>query len=141
MRILVDTCVWLAIFDPTDLTRDRATVADHAERIQSMTAIIPWPITYETMSSKFAKNRLALQGFEKQLKSPRVQFVDDGPYREDALKHALDSSLRQRRPLSLTDCLLRVVVDELGPGLNYLATYNIKDFSDVCLRNKIEILC
>ena len=75
-----------------------------------MTAIIPWPITYETLSSKFAKNRLSLQGFEKQLKSPRVQFVDDGPYREDALKHALDSSLRRRRPLSLTDCLLRVVV-------------------------------
>ena len=141
MRILVDTCVWLAIFDPTDLTRDRATVEDHAERIRSMTAIIPWPITYETMSSKFAKNRLALQGFEKQLKSPRIEFLDDVPYRESALKHALDSSLRQQRPLSLTDCLLRVVVDELSPGLKYLATYNVKDFSDVCSRNKIEILC
>ena len=77
MRILVDTCVWLAIFDPTDSTRDRATVADHAERIRSMTAVIPWPITYETMSSKFAKNRLALQGFEKQHKSPRIEFLDD----------------------------------------------------------------
>ena len=141
MRILVDTCVWLAIFDPTDSTRDRATVADHAERIRSMTAIIPWPITYETMSSKFAKNRLALQCFEKQLKSPRIQFLDDAPYREAALRHALASSLRQQRPLSLTDCLLRVVVDELGPGLNYLATYNVKDFSDVCSWNKIEILC
>ncbi|MFM9088695.1 MAG: hypothetical protein ACKOPT_11265, partial [Cyanobium sp.] len=60
MRILVDTGVWLAIFDPTDAVRDRATVA----------------------------------------------------------KHALDSSLRQGRPLSLTDCLLRVVLDDLSPGLN-----------------------
>lgn len=106
-----------------------------------MTAIIPWPITYETMSSKFAKNRLAMQGFEKQLKSPRIQFLDDVSYRESALKHALDSSLRQQRPLTLTDCLLRVVIDEPGPGLKYLATYNVKDFSGVCLRNKIEILC
>lgn len=141
MRILVDTGVWLAIFDPTDSTRDRATVANHAETIQGMTAIIPWPITYETLSSRFAKNRLALEGFERQLKSQRVQLLDDSPYREHALKHALDSSLRQGRPLSLTDCLLRVVVDELSPGLNYLATYNIKDFADVCLRNKIEMLC
>jgi predicted nucleic acid-binding protein len=141
MRILVDTCVWLAIFDPTDSTRDRATVADHAAKIQSMTAIIPWPITYETMSSKFAKNSLALHGFEKHLKSTRILFLDDAPYREKALEHALDSSLKQQRPLSLTDCLLRVVVDELGPGLNYLATYNVKDFSDVCKRKKIEILC
>ncbi|MFM7733081.1 MAG: hypothetical protein ACKO6F_06405 [Cyanobium sp.] len=82
MRILVDAGIWLAIFDPTDAVRDRATVAEHA----------------------------------------------------------LDSSLRQRRPLSLTDCLLRVVLDELGTGLSYLATYNVRDFADVCLRNKIEIL-
>lgn len=141
MHILVDTGVWLAIFDPTDLTRDRAIVASHAERIQSMTAIIPWPITYETISSRFAKNTLALQGFEKQLKSRRVQLLDDTPYREHALNHAFETSLRQGRPLSLTDCLLRVVVDELSPGLSYLATYNVKDFADVCLRNKIEMLC
>ncbi|MFM7549420.1 MAG: hypothetical protein ACKO8I_11250 [Cyanobacteriota bacterium] len=67
---------------------------------------------------------MALKGFEKQLKSQRV----------------MDPSLRQGRPLSLTDCLLRVVVDELSLGLHYLATYNVRDFSDVCLRNKIEIL-
>lgn len=106
-----------------------------------MTAIIPWPITYETLSSRFAKKCLALEGFERQLKSQRVQFLDDSPYREHALKHALDSSLRLGRPLSLTDCLLRVVVDELSLGLNYLATYNVKDFADVCLRNKVEMLC
>ena len=140
MRILVDTGVWLAIFDPTDAVRDRATVAKHAERVQGMKVIIPWPITYETLSSKFAKNRLALQGFEKQLKSQRVQLLDDAPYREVALKHAVDSSLRQGRPLSLTDCLLRVLLDDLSPGLHYLATYNVRDFADVCLRNKIEIL-
>lgn len=140
-RILVDTGVWLAICDPTDSTRDRATVANHAETIQSMTVIIPWPITYETLSSRFVRNRLALEGFERQLKSHRVQFLDDSPYREHALKHALDSSLRQGRPLSLTDCLLRVVIDELSLGLRHLATYNVKDFADVCRRNKVEMLC
>jgi hypothetical protein len=34
-----------------------------------------------------------------------------------------------------------VVVDELSLGLSYLATYNVKDFAGVCLRNKIEMLC
>jgi len=74
MRILVDTGVWLAIFDPTDAVRDRATVAKHAERIQGMKVIIPWPITYETISSKFAKKRLALQEFEKQLNPSACSF-------------------------------------------------------------------
>ena len=54
MRILVDTGAWLAIFDPTDAVPDRATVAEHAERIQGMKVIIPWPITDETLSSKYA---------------------------------------------------------------------------------------
>jgi hypothetical protein len=55
MRILVDTGVWLAIFGPTGLTRDRATVTNHAATIQGVTAIIPWPITYETLSSLIAR--------------------------------------------------------------------------------------
>lgn len=106
-----------------------------------MTVIIPWPITDEILSSRFVRNRQALEGFERQLKSHRVQFLDDSPYREHALKHALDSSLRQGRPLSLTDCLLRVVIDELSLGLRHLATYNVKDFADVCRRSKAEMLC
>jgi len=105
-----------------------------------MTAIVPWPIAYETMSSRFTINSLALQGFERLLKSRHVEFLDDAPYRKLALQHSFDSSLRLHRPLSLTDCLLRVVIDDPRIRISFFATYNLRDFSDVCTRNRTIVL-
>jgi predicted nucleic acid-binding protein len=139
-NVLVDTGVWYAIFDPRDRPNDREAVSILAEQIQSMTSVIPWPITYETMCSRFAKNRLALEKFERLLKSSRVSFLDDAPYRKAALEHSFNSSLRSNRPLSLTDCLLRVVLDNPDTHIHYLASYNVRDFHDVCLRHRVGML-
>lgn len=138
--VLVDTGVWYAIFDPRDRPHDGVAVRALAEQIQTMSAVVPWPITYETVCSKFAKNRIALEGFERLLKSSRVSFLDDVPYRQAALDHSFDSSLRGNRPLSLTDCLLRVVLDSPDTRIQYLATYNARDFHDICTRRRVQIL-
>jgi hypothetical protein len=105
-----------------------------------MTAVIPWPITYETLCTKFVKNRLALKGFERLLKSPKVNILDDAPYREAALELSFNSSLRAGRPLSLTDCHLRVVIDSLDTRIRYLATYNVRDFHDVCTQRNVQVI-
>ena len=139
-RVLVDTCVWYAIFDPQDRPHDRLGVSALNEKIGYMTAVIPWPITYETVCSRFAKNRQALEGFERLLKSHRVLFLDDAGFRDDALEHAFESSLRGNRPLSLTDCLLRVILNRSRTNIHYLATYNVRDFHDVCKDRRIEML-
>ena len=138
--VLVDTGVWYAIFDPRDRPNERGAVSVLAEKIQSMTAVVPWPITFETPCSRFAKNRLALEGFERLLKSSRVSFLDDTPFREAALDHSFNSSLRDKRPLSLTDCLLRVVLDSPDIHIHYLATYNVRDFYDVCSKRRVQML-
>ena len=138
--VLVDTCVWYAIFDPRDRPNERESVKALAEQIQSMNAVIPWPITYETFCSRFAKNRLALERFEQLLKSDKKCFIDDSAYRQAALEYAFDSSLRGNRPLSLTDCLLREVLGSLDTRIDFLATYNVRDFSDVCHSQRIQIL-
>ena len=138
--ILVDTGVWYAIFDPRDRPSDREAINELAEQITSMTVVIPWPITYETLCSRFVKNRLALEGFERLLKSPKTVFLDDTPYRNAALDHSISSSLQLGRPLSLTDCLLRVVLDAPETRINYFATYNLRDFHDVCAKQGVEVL-
>jgi predicted nucleic acid-binding protein len=138
--VLVDTGVWYAVFDPRDRPAERAEVDALAERINSMTVVIPWPIMYETMCTRFTKNRLALGQFERLLKSPRVRFFDDAEYREAAMQHSFDSSLRMGRPLSLTDCLLRVILDDPKTRIRYFATYNVRDFHDVCGQRDVELL-
>ena len=138
--VLVDTGVWLAIFDPRDRVRDRESVDALALRLEKMSVVVPWPITYETLRTRFVRNRLALEGFERQLKSPLTEFLGDDPYREKALAHALESSLRRRRPLSLVDCMIRILLDQPTPRIRYLATYNVADFIDICTKRNIELL-
>jgi hypothetical protein len=78
--------------------------------------------------------------FEKRLKSPRVRFLDDTPYRDSALSLSLDSSLRGHRPLSMVDSVIRLMLDDVNVKIRYLATFNDGDFFDVCASRRIELL-
>jgi hypothetical protein len=53
---------------------------------------------------------------------------------------ALESSLRQNRPLSMVDCLLRLLLEDVNTRISYLATLNERDFADVCRKKGIEII-
>ncbi len=95
---------------------------------------------YETLRTRFVHNRFALAQFELVLKMPNVVFIEDGPFRDAAFDLSLDSSLRRSRPLSMVDCLLRLVIDDARTSIQYLATYNRRDFVDVCASNRVEII-
>lgn len=138
--VLVDTGVWYSFFDSRDRYDDRETVDALADLIEPMTVIVPWPVTYETIRTRLARNRLALQGFERQLKSPRTVFIDDSSYREEALSQCFELSLRQGRPISLLDCLLRSLIADPDTKIDYLATYNDADFSDICASRRVHLL-
>lgn len=138
--VLVDTGVWYSFFDDRDRYNDRQTVDALAEIVQGMTVVIPWPVVYETLRTRMSRNRLGLLAFELQLKSPNVVFIDDSPYRDDALAECFESSIRVGRPLSMTDCLLRALMLDERIKLEYLATFNDDDFVDVCARRSIHLL-
>lgn len=140
--ILVDTGVWLSICDLKDSEVERDVVDRLYERLLGHTIVIPWLIVYETLRTKFVKNTLALERFERELKSPNVQMLDDGTYRDDALNQLISSSLRRGspRPIAMVDWVLRLAIDDPAIRIRYLATYNQKDFADVCKRRKVEII-
>jgi hypothetical protein len=102
--------------------------------------VLPWPTVYEMLRTRFVKNQAALQQFEKFLKAPNIIYLDDTKYRRDAFDLSLKSSLRRRRPLSMVDCLLRLVIDDPNVKIDYLLTFNPGDFADACHRNRVEIL-
>ncbi|MDB5821212.1 MAG: type toxin-antitoxin system VapC family toxin [Rhizobacter sp.] len=138
--VLVDTGVWIAVCDPRDRPHQREQVRDLGEQIESMTSIVLWPVTYETLKTRFVKNRIAMERFERLLKSPRTMVIDDGPYRDAALEQAFESSLRRGRPLSLVDCVIRLVLSDARTRIPYLATFNTSDFHDVCARQRVLML-
>ena len=136
--VLVDTGVWYALFDSRDNNYRQAE--ETAERLNILNVVIPWPTAYETLRTRFVKNAVALRQFERFLKSPNIQFLEDEGYRASALQLSLDSSLRKARPLSMVDCLIRLILDDANMRIRYLATFNARDFYDVCARKGIEII-
>lgn len=135
---LADTGVWYGIFDSRDQHYPEAQIK--AEFFDAFKIVIPWPTIYETLRTNFVRKKLALQLFESFLKTHRIEYLDDTFYRNNALDFSLESSLRKHRPLSMVDCLLRLIIDDPNIKIHYLLTFNPRDFIDVCQKNRVEIL-
>ncbi|NJK35060.1 MAG: hypothetical protein HC919_08965 [Oscillatoriales cyanobacterium SM2_2_1] len=111
---LVDTGIWYGIFDKKD---ERYGIAQSImDDLDCFKTVVPWPTIYETLRTRFVKNKFALQDFEIFLKakerSNQIEYLDDMMYRQDAFDLSLESSLRGRRPLSMVDCLLRLIIED-----------------------------
>jgi predicted nucleic acid-binding protein len=137
-HILVDTGFWIAAFDSRDNHYTQAQ--KKIELLELFEVVLPWPTLYETLRTRLVRNPIALQRFETFLKNPRVSFLDDTPLRDSALEIAIESSLRSKRPLSMVDCMIRLAIEDENINIDYLATFNIADFIDICARYSVEIL-
>jgi len=78
--------------------------------------------------------------FEQFLKRPNIEFVGDEDLRDAAFQISFEYSVRQHRPLSMVDCLIRLLLEDTSTRIRYLATFNVADFTDVCHRNRVEML-
>src|SRR5947209_6988308 len=124
--VLVDTGVWYAIFDARD--ERSAEGARKAELIEMLQVVVPWPTMYETLRTRFVKNKPALGRFERFLKGRQVVYLDDAGYRDEAFELSFEWSLRRKRPISMVDWIIRLVIDDVNVRLAYLATFNANDF-------------
>ena len=136
-HVLVDTGVWYAMFDNGDPYWGQTT--EKEALLELFAVVIPWPTMYETLRTRMARNRRSMRRLEEYLKRPHLAFLDDSPYREGALDLSFSSSLRGFRPLSMVDCLIRFILEDVNVMVHYLATFNDRDFQDVCHKRRIEI--
>lgn len=137
--VLVDTGVWYASFDSRD-DKHRDSQQKLA-LLEQRTIVVPWPTMYETLRTKFVRNNHALEQFENFLKrkNRNIDYFADHDLQKFAFDLSFESSLRLHRPLSMVDCLIRLIL-EVDVRIRFLATFNETDFSDVCKRRRIEIL-
>jgi predicted nucleic acid-binding protein len=137
-RAIVDTGVWLAIFDEKEEHYKEGQ--EKVEILNRLQVLIPWPTMYETLRTKFVNKTIALKQFEKFLKSSEVIYLDDLPYRDVAFQLSFVCTLIKKRPLSMVDCLLRLMIDDVSVKVRYHATFNRRDFIDLCNKRGIEII-
>lgn len=135
--ILVDTGFWIALVDQTD--QNHQACLDCASVLEDFVILVPWPTIYETMRTRMVRKRAELARFEAILKRPNVEYVDDTTMRLTAMELTFESSQRGR-PLSMVDCLLRMMLENTNIRISHLATFNRRDFADVCHKNRVEFL-
>lgn len=136
--VLADTGVWYALCDSRDSFHSRALSG--AGFLERHHVVLPWPVVYETLCTRFVRNTTALRRFVGLLKRPRIEYLDDSMYVQSALDIAIESSLSRARPLSTVDCAIRLVLDDVNIRVDYLMTFNPADFLDVCERRRIRLL-
>lgn len=136
--LLVDTGAWIALFDES--SDDHDVIAGYSDIIEASPLIIPWPITYETLRTRFTRRPAWVAAFSTLVGRPGVTFVDDTAYRIDAFSLTVDYATRLKRDISMVDMLCRLLIEDPGVRVDYLVTPNRKDFVDVCYANGVEIL-
>lgn len=137
-NILVDTGFWYALFDRRDSLHLAAE--EKSARLRPLNIVIPWPVLYETLNTRFVSNRAVLRQFVGVLRRPGAVVLDDGPYRERALDVVSKPVPERPRMFSLTDCILRLILDDADTRIDFLATFNVGDFADICRKRRIQLL-
>lgn len=136
--ILTDTCFWLGLVDPKDQHHDKSKVI--SELINDFKILFPWPCLYETVSTHLARSRERTLYFESILKKPEIELFDDTKYKNSALNDVFEFSRYHGHTYSLADGVVREILKDIDVKVNYLVTFNAKDFHDVCAKRQIEIL-
>lgn len=135
--VLFDSAFWIALLDERDgLHSSAVTLYD---KIENWHGLIPWPVLYEVASTRLARDSRKLIRLAAALRSPGLKRIDDAPYRESALENMLDGSTFSRH-LSLVDRVLRSILADVNLRIDGLATFNSRDFEDLCRSRVVPIL-
>lgn len=135
---LVDTGFWIALFDPRE--PEHADANRNAYLIEQLTILVPWPILYETLRTRFVRRSDWILRLDSRLKQPNTVFIDDESYCSEAYSIAVEHSVRFNRPISMVDILCRLLIEDPNINIDYMITINRKDFHDVCRKHNVELI-
>jgi predicted nucleic acid-binding protein len=147
--ICVDTGFLLGLYVESDQYHDQAErcFSEYFEHSRNR-LVIPWPILYETVSTRLVRNRPAISQMENDwkrlLRQRRLQVLSDTPFREGAIDECFDELKRPRahaRNLSLVDRVVRRALSDVNVRIDFLITFNPADFADVCKKHHRGMLC
>jgi len=136
--IIVDTGFWLALFTPGDL--HHAVASKKAPILDGARLLFPWPVLYETVNTRLIKNRDGVARLDSLLKRGNAILIDDTDYRGPALQATIRESHNRVRAISLVDMVIRFVIADPNVRIAALLTFNERDFADVCLKRRVELL-
>lgn len=108
--------------------------------------IVPWPILYETISTRMARNKNRIvrinKDFEILNKKNKLVLISDEIYKVPAMElcsYECKKEIGHYRPLSLVDRVIRGLISDVNIKVDWLISRNRRDFIDVW-KDPIRIL-
>ncbi len=136
--VLTDSGFWIGLLDPADQYHQTSNTI--AEMIEGYQILFPWPCLYETISTRLVRRRQRVLILEEFIQKPYVTLFDDTDYKLDALEEVFNLNRIAGYTYSLTDGVVREILKDINVRVNFLVTFNGKDFHDICQRRQIEIV-
>lgn len=146
--VFVDSCFLIALYDKRDKDHSKATdyFAKYFDNISNK-LIVPWPILFETVSTKMVRHRKGIELLEKDWKTlkaqQRLELLNDLDYREKALDECFKETQKEHqhyRTISLVDRVIRNMLSDVDLKIDLFITFNVKDFVDVCKKFRRTIV-
>ena len=135
--LLVDTGFFFALRDSRD--QHHASANARKDLLDGSRIVLPWPVLYETLNTRFVGLPGAIDWFNRLVLSPATELLDDSQYRDDCYR-TVSANARQKRRLSLVDTVLRSIIGDGNVRIAGLLTFNPRDFVDVCRQHRVEML-
>ena len=147
MKVLcVDAGLFIALYDDRDPLHDKAIdYFDQCVDNSPCQLIVPWPILYETVSTRMARDLRRVEALRRHWEAlnrmRKLVFMDDSPYRDRAVDECLEEVGRGQhyRGLSLVDRVLRGILSDSNVRIDAFVTFNDRDFWDVCTSTECVI--
>jgi predicted nucleic acid-binding protein len=138
--VIVDTGFWFGLLNKNDPYHDQARRLDEflVSHEPEYEVAVPWPCLYETLNTRFVKNKGWLEAFEKKITGPNFVRIVDDKYREQAWNNLLLQVFKPRE-LSLTDLVIREILQDASVRVYALITFNERDFADLGASRGFEI--
>ena len=136
--LLVDSGFFFALFEPRD--QHHADACEKQDWLEALSVVIPWPILYETINTRFIRRPEMIVRFESILRARDTVLLDDSPYRLDAYEEVLARAKARRNAMSLVDAVLCAILADTNVRIDAMLTFNSIDFGHMCSVQKVELL-
>lgn len=123
MKIIVDTCFWIALYNPEKHADKNETVDIISELIENHEIVIPFPSLYEFLNSKFSRKNDALH-FQKLISRTNYIKLDDKAFKEKALDNFFEKAINEYNDVSLVDEIIKEIIDSSEFKIDYLISFD-----------------
>jgi len=136
-NIIADTGFWIAYFDKRDQYHNAAIKAK--QFVLDNKIICPFPSLYEFLNTRFTKNKKQLMSYEILLEKLNIEYIYDDNYRGNIIDDFISYNKKEMY-ISLVDLIINRIIDDVNVKIDYMITFNRKDFDTTCGKRNIQIL-